>query len=73
VAQSLGNLTPKQLEKMDALLALTSEFLSSIAPDLDGNDPAQAPRYSGRPPFCRFLAPAPCVSRTPSCSKVEAR
>jgi hypothetical protein len=24
---------------MDALLALTSEFLSSIAPDLDGNEP----------------------------------
>ena len=39
VAQSLGNLTPKQLEKMDALLALTSEFLHSIAPDTDGTEP----------------------------------
>jgi DNA-binding MarR family transcriptional regulator len=32
VAQSLGNLSPQQLQKMDALLALTSEFLRSIAP-----------------------------------------
>ena len=39
VAQSLGNLTPKQLEKMDALLALTSEFLRSIAPDTDETAP----------------------------------
>ncbi len=39
VAQSLGNLTPKQLEKMDALLMLTSEFLSSISPDTNGNEP----------------------------------
>lgn len=39
VAQSLGNLTPQQLAKMDALLTLTSEFLRSIAPDAEGAEP----------------------------------
>lgn len=39
VAQSLGNLTPQQLAKMDALLTLTSEFLRSIAPDGEGAEP----------------------------------
>ena len=39
VAQSLGNLTPQQLAKMDALLTLTSEFLRSIAPDAESAEP----------------------------------